>query len=133
MKADLLMTGHVWKKGNPVLLDADFFRNSNNKCRVVADITCDLNEPIACTIRACHIGDSYFYYDPRTGQETKELREDVISVMSVDNLPVNSPKASSIQFGQEFIEHVLPELLNNSDIIKNATICENGTLGNRFI
>lgn len=132
-KADLLITGHVWKKRNPILLDADFFRNPNNKCKVVADITCDLNEPIACTIRACKIGEPYFYYDPISEKETAILQENSISVMSVDNLPCELPQASSVQFGQEFIDHVLPELLNQSDIIKNATICEHGKLGSRFL
>ena len=54
---------------------------------------------------------------------------DAITVMAVDNLPCELPKDASADFGREFIDNVLPHLLNDElGIIKNATICENGDL-----
>ncbi len=131
--ADILFTGHVWKKGNPVLLSNDFFKNRQNRCRVVADITCDIGEPIACTIRPCTIGDPFYYYNPYIQNETLNLEEDSIAVMSVDNLPCELPKDASVDFGNEFIQHILPELVKpTSNIIERATITKNGRLTAKY-
>jgi hypothetical protein len=53
--------------------------------------------------------------------------------MAVSNLPSELPANASEGFGAELIKTVLPELLNpESEMIKNATICEEGRLTARF-
>lgn len=128
--ADLLITGHVWKKGDPLLLPLEFFQSENNLCKVVADVTCDLNGPIACTIKPSVIGTPYYLFDPISAKETKTRDGYTVAVMSVDNLPCELPKDASQSFGQEFITYVLPELLQTgtSEILSRATICERGAL-----
>ena len=77
---------------------------------MIADISCDVDGPIAATIRASKIGDAIFGYDPQTGEEVDYLNEGAIAVMSIDNLPCELPKDASEDFGNELLRHVLPRL-----------------------
>ena len=53
--------------------------------------------------------------------------------MAVDNLPNELPRDASQEFGENWIDEVLPELLNqNSSIIQRATIAENGKLTAKY-
>ena len=53
--------------------------------------------------------------------------------MAVDNLPCELPKDSSEDFGENLINSIIPIISNNSnDIIKGATICEDGDLTEDF-
>ena len=52
--------------------------------------------------------------------------------MAVDNLPCELPKDASEDFGKNLIESVLPILNSNSEILENATICNDGDLTDRF-
>ena len=68
-------------------------------------------------------------YDPQTESEVNFDNENSITVMAVDNLPCELPKDASEDFGREFINKVLPHLINDKDgIIERATICKNGKL-----
>ncbi|GIW22834.1 MAG: hypothetical protein KatS3mg068_1841 [Candidatus Sericytochromatia bacterium] len=55
--------------------------------------------------------------------------------MAVDNLPCELPRDASIDFGNEFIEKILPEILNGdkNKIIENATITEKGKLKDKYL
>ena len=61
-------------------------------------------------------------------------QSDAIAVMAVNNLPCELPKDASEDFGNEFLDKILPSLTNgdNQKIIKNATICRNGDLTQNF-
>ena len=49
--------------------------------------------------------------------------------MSIDNLPCELPRDASEDFGNEFIKHVLPELMKEqSEILNNATEARDGAL-----
>ena len=50
--------------------------------------------------------------------------------MAVDNLPCELPREASEDFGKEFIERVMPSLLDEDKdgIIERATIAKNGKL-----
>ena len=52
--------------------------------------------------------------------------------MAVDNLPCSLPKDASIDFGQVFIDKVLPDLISNRVIVSRATIAMDGELSKRF-
>ena len=54
--------------------------------------------------------------------------------MAIDNLPNELPRDSSASFGEQMLDHVLPDLLKgfNQPIIKNATITEGGDLTENF-
>ena len=53
--------------------------------------------------------------------------------MTIDNLPNELPRDASEAFGDQFIEHILPEFYKEqSDILERATIAKNGQLGKYF-
>lgn len=132
--ADIYYACHLWNAKNPVLLDQSFFQQ-NNRCKVVADISCDLNGPIACTIKASKVSDSIFGYDPATGTEVDFRNEDAVAVMSIDNLPCELPKEASEDFGNEIMKSILPALLNNDAdgiLCKGTETTLEGTLTPQF-
>lgn len=120
--ADIYFACHLWNAKNPILLDQGFFQQ-NTRCKVVADVSCDLNGPIACTIKASKVSDPVFGYDPNTSSEIDFRNEKAVAVMSIDNLPCELPKDASEDFGNEIIKSILPALLNNDA----AGVLWNGT------
>ena len=100
--------------------------------KVVADVSCDIDGPVATTIRPSTISKPIYGYNPLTEQEDDFMNENIVAVMAVDNLPCELPKDSSHDFGSQLIENVLPLLGNKNDIIEKATICKNGDLTIEF-
>ena len=94
------------------------------KIRTIADISCDIDGPVASTIRPSTIENPIYGYNPKTEQEDSFDKEGVITVMAVDNLPCELPKDASEGFGETFVEHVIPAFFNNDEkgILKRARI-----------
>ena len=133
-KADIYFACHLWKSSNPILLKASDLNHPNNRCRVIADISCDINGPIASTIRATSIEDPFYGYDATLQTECDWKEEHAIMVMAIDNLPCELPRDASEDFGNEFIKHVLPELMKDkSEILANATETKDGQLTAPFL
>jgi hypothetical protein len=122
-KANLYIACHLWAAGNPVLLTEEDFAQPDWRCMVVADVSCDTNGPIACTIRSSKIAAPIFGYDRHTGAECDWQKEDAVCVMAIDNLPCELPLDASEDFGNELINKVLPLLLGDDpeQIIWKAT------------
>lgn len=132
--ADIYFACHLWNAKNPILLDQSFFQ-LNPRCKVVADISCDLNGPIACTIRASKVSDSIYGYDPATGTEVNFRTENAVAVMAIDNLPCELPKDASEDFGNEIIKRILPALVNNDTdgiLLRGTQTTSEGTLTPHF-
>ena len=128
-QSDIYFACHLWKSSNPVLITATDLADPKNKCKVIADISCDINGPIAATIKATTIENPFYGYDPLTQQECDWKEENAIMIMSIDNLPCELPRDASEDFGNEFIKHVLPELLKEQSIVlENATEARDGQL-----
>jgi hypothetical protein len=104
------------------------------KIKVVADISCDVNGPIACTIKASTIAEPLFGYLPSEHKEVDVFHPAAIVVMSVDNLPCELPKDASEGFGEMFMKHVIPAFFNGDKdgILQRAKMTENGKLTKRF-
>jgi alanine dehydrogenase len=132
--ADIFMAGHFHANGSPDILTREMLNAPDNKIKVVADISCDVDGPIACTIKASTIADPFFGYLPSSGEEVPYTHPGAIVVMSVDNLPCELPKDASEGFGEMFMEHVIPAFFNNDKdgILKRAKMTENGKLTPRF-
>ena len=62
------------------------------------------------TIRSSTIEQPIYGYNPFTENEDDYLKERIVAVMAVDNLPCELPKDSSEDFGKEFIDKILPTL-----------------------
>lgn len=132
--SDIFMAGHFYANDAPVILTQDMLMAKDSKVKVVADISCDVEGPIACTIKASTIADPLFGYLPSTGKEVDVFHPAAVVVMSVDNLPCELPKDASEGFGEMFMEHVIPEFFNGDKdgILARAKMTENGRLTERF-
>ncbi|MEI7509991.1 MAG: alanine dehydrogenase, partial [Flavobacterium sp.] len=132
--ADIYMAGHFHGNGAPDILTREMLQSPKNKIQVVADISCDVDGPIACTLKASTIADPFFGYLPSQGTEVPYTHPGSIMVMSVDNLPCELPKDASEGFGEMFMEHVIPAFFNGDKdgILQRAKMTENGKLTSRF-
>lgn len=132
--ADIFMAGHFYGNDGPEILSREMLNAPDNKIKVVADISCDVDGPIACTIKASTIADPLFGYLPSEHKEVPYTHPGAIVVMSVDNLPCELPKDASEGFGEMFMKHVIPAFFNGDKdgILERAKITENGKLTPRF-
>jgi len=132
--SDIFMAGHFYGNDAPVILSLDMLRANDNKIKVVADISCDVDGPIACTIKASTIAEPLFGFHPMENKEVDVFHPAAIVVMSVDNLPCELPKDASEGFGEMFMKHVIPAFFNGDKdgILQRAKITENGKLTKRF-
>ena len=132
--ADVFMAGHFHGNGSPDILTHEMLKASDCKIKVVADISCDVDGPIACTIRSSTIAEPFYGYLPIENKEVPYTHPGAIMVMAVDNLPCELPKDASEGFGEMFMEHVIPAFFNNDKdgILQRAKITENGKLTQRF-
>jgi len=128
--ADIFIAGHYYSEGSPYLITKEDVKKSTFKIITVADISCDINGPIACNIRSSEIENPIYGYNPITEKEDNFTKEGVIAVMAVDNLPSELPKEASEDFGKNLLENIFPLLIHEDTdgIIENAIICQNGNL-----
>ena len=128
--ADFFIAGHFYGKGAPAFFSRNQAKNSNFKLKVVADISCDIDGPIACTIRPSTIEKPIYGYDPKTETEIDYKSTSAIAVMAVDNLPCELPKDASEEFGRTFVEKIIPAFFNKDafGVLKRAKMTENGQL-----
>ena len=121
--ADMFIAGHYWAEGSPFLFTRDDMKRSTWKVQVVADVSCDIDGPVACTLRPSTIADPVYGYDPSTETECTYDAPEGITVMAVDNLPCELPRDASHGFGKEMMAHVIPLLVggDRDDMLTNAT------------
>lgn len=129
-KADIFIAGHYYASGSPYLFTRDDAKANSFKLKVVADISCDVDGPVASTIRSSIITDPIYGYHKKLEKEVSLKDDDAIAVMAVSNLPCELPKDSSESFGDDLLEKVIPLLLSKDldDVISKATICRDGDL-----
>lgn len=121
--ADMYIACHYWDSSSPFIFTREDLKDDSVKTSVVADISCDIDGPIACTLRPSSIADPIYGYDPHTESESSYLANGNIAVMAVDNLPCELPKDASEDFGNELIDKVFPFLFGDDPdrIIERAT------------
>jgi len=133
--ADMYIPCHFWNNASPYILTKEVLKDPACKLTVVADISCDIDEPIGCTIRPSTIVDPIYGYNPTTEAEDDFTKEGVIAVMAVDNLPCELPLDASQDFGNELIKYIIPALLQEDpdDIIgRGSETSLQGNLMPRF-
>jgi len=132
--ADIFIAGHYYSSGSPYLFTREDAKSLDFNLKVVADISCDINGPVACTIKPSTIASPIYGYDKQSEQEVDFKNEGAIAVMAVDNLPCELPKDASEDFGNEMLDKIMPSLIISDDeqIFANATICKAGGLTPNF-
>jgi saccharopine dehydrogenase (NAD+, L-lysine-forming) len=111
-QSDMYVACHFWSNKSPNLLTKEDLQKENLRLKVVADISCDIAGPIASTLRPSTIADPIYGYNPKTAEETDYRQDGTITVMAVDNLPCELPKDASEDFGNDFIQFILPTFFN---------------------
>lgn len=132
--SDLYIPCHFWDSDGPKIFSKEEMQSPGFRIRTIADISCDIDDPIPSTIRPSTIADPIYEYDRIKLKEVEEASEDTITVMAVDNLPCELPKDASEDFGKELIKNILPSLMieDKETILARATITQNGKLTNHF-
>lgn len=132
--ADVLITAHFYANEAPQILTREMLQSKDCNIKVVADISCDINGPIACTLRSSTIEEPFYGYLPVENKEVDVFHPAAIVVMAVDNLPCALPKDASEAFGELFLEHIIPAFFNDDKdgILQRAKITEKGKLTPRF-
>ncbi len=133
--ADMYIAGHYWAEGSPFLFTREDMKSEDWAVEVVADVSCDIDGPVACTLRPSTITDPLYGYEPIGETECDFNDPKGITVMAVDNLPCELPRDASHGFGQELMAHVIPLLVggDRDQMLTNAmeTTLE-GTLATKF-
>ena len=132
--SDIYIAGHFYANDAPIILTREMLQSKDCKIKVVADVSCDVNGPIACTLRSSTIAEPLYGYLPNENKEVDVFHPAAIVVMAVDNLPCELPKDASEGFGEMFLEHVIPAFFNEDKdgILKRAKITEKGKLTAKF-
>lgn len=133
-QTDIFIAGHFYGNNAPFLFSREDAKSPDFKINLVADISCDIDGPVASTIRPSSIAEPFYGYDPKTEQEVAFDAKDAITVMAVDNLPCELPKDASEGFGDVFLERVLPSFFNSDKdgVLERAKVTEKGKLTPRF-
>ncbi len=134
--SDLMINGIFWDNKAPAFFTKEEMKESDFRIKVIADVTCDI-APVASipsTLRASTIANPVFGYDPVAEAEAFPYQKNVIDMMTIDNLPNELPRDASQAFGEQFIEHIFQELLEQKEggVIERASVTENGDLGKHF-
>ncbi|MCB9284286.1 MAG: alanine dehydrogenase [Lewinellaceae bacterium] len=134
--ADIFINGIFYDQRAPAFFTVEEMRKPEFNIQVIADVTCDIapKASVPSTLRASTIADPIYGYDPVSRSETQPFQDGIIDVMAIDNLPNEMPRDASRAFGEQFIKHILPELLKQgSPVIERATIAEKGHLTAHFM
>lgn len=136
-KGNLLINGIYWDNKAPALFTKEAMKTAEFNIKVIADITCDIApvSSIPSTLKASTIANPIFGYDVQLEKETQPHQDGVVDMMTVDNLPNELPRDASADFGNQFMEFVLPELFTNKiDMINRASITtKNGELNEPYL
>ncbi|MEN8126148.1 MAG: NAD(P)-dependent oxidoreductase [Bacteroidota bacterium] len=133
-ESDLYIACHFYGTGAPYIFTRDEAKSPDFSIKVVADISCDIDGPVASTLRASTIANPIYGYDPLTEKEIDFLNENAIAVMAVDNLPNELPKDASLGFAHNFVNSVIPAFFNNDKdgVLERARMTQNGKLTKNF-
>ncbi len=131
---DYYIAGHFYGDGAPYIFTREDAKSDTFNIKIIADVSCDIDGPVACTIRPSTIADPIYGYDPVTESEIDYKDPKAIVVMAVDNLPCELPKDASEGFGEMFLSHVIPAFFDGdaNGILERARMTKDGKLTERY-
>lgn len=132
---EMLIAAAYWSPEAPRLFRLEDINSPDFGLSVIADVTCDIGGSIPTTLRASTILDPVYDVDRATGSEIPAFGSQTsISVMAIDNLPCELPRESSLEFGKQLEQWVIPALLEeNAPILERATVARDGDLTLEFM
>jgi len=128
--AKLYIAGHYYDSRAPYIFTREDAKHEDFAITYVADISCDIDGPVASTLRPSTIAEPFYGYLAFEEKEVDHDHPEAIGVMAVDNLPCELPRDASLSFGSDLIEHVIPALFDGDKehILFRATECSDGAL-----
>ncbi len=114
--ADMYIACHYWSEESPYIFSREMAKDPRFNIKLVADISCDIDGPVASTIRPSTIAEPFYAYDPQSEKETEFGRPGSIAVSAVDNLPGELPRDASEDFGNELLKNVIPHFFNSDEL-----------------
>lgn len=132
---DIYIPCHFWSNRAPYIFTRDDARSADFKIKLVSDISCDIDGPVASTIRPSTIAKPFYAYDPMAEKEVPLGALNSIGVSAVDNLPCELPRDASEDFGNELIKNVMPHFFNGDvdEVLERASeTTMDGKLGQHF-
>jgi alanine dehydrogenase len=131
---DYFIAGHFYGDGAPFLYTREDVKKSHFNIKLVADVSCDIDGPVATTLRPSTIADPVYGYDPMSESEVQHTNENAITVMAVDNLPCELPKDASEGFGEMFLKHVIPAFFDEDakGVLERALMTQSGRLTDHY-
>ncbi|WP_111706581.1 NAD(P)-dependent oxidoreductase [Lutibacter citreus] len=132
--ADLYIACHFYGDGAPYLFTREDAKSEDFHIKAIADISCDIDGPVASTIRSSTIAEPMYGYNPIKEKEVDFKNKKAIAVMAVDNLPCELPKDASEGFGESFSKNVIPAFFNNDEngVLFRARMTQDEKLTERF-
>ncbi|WP_299214595.1 NAD(P)-dependent oxidoreductase [uncultured Aquimarina sp.] len=132
--SDMYIAGHFFGDGAPFIYTREDAKSEDFNISIVADVSCDIDGPVATTIRPSTIADPIYGYHPGREEEVDFKDPEAVVVMAVDNLPCELPKDASEGFGDMFLEHVIPAFFNNDadGVLERARMTQDGKLTARY-
>jgi len=139
----ILINAVYWDNNCPRFVTWDalekiFRTNKQPKLCGIADISCDINGSVECTVKATETQMPAYLCDPITRTTTDGHKGDGIVVLAVDNLPCELPNDSSTFFSNQlkpFVSNIIKAdyhtSLEDSGLcpeIKRAVVVYNGKL-----
>lgn len=109
---DIYIPCHFWSDKSPYVFTREDAKSPDFRIKLVSDISCDIDGPVASTIRPSTIAEPFYGYDPLSESEAELGALNSIGVSAVDNLPCELPKDASEDFGNELIKNVIPHFFN---------------------
>jgi saccharopine dehydrogenase (NAD+, L-lysine forming) len=133
----MLVTAHFWDINACPLFTKTDMKSKDFNIKIIADITCDINGSVPCTLRATTIQNPVYDYDVICENIVENVYKNPhhISVMAVDNLPAELPYNASEMFGEQLTKYIFPILMgasDDTDILTRATIAEMGNITKKF-
>jgi alanine dehydrogenase len=108
----VLVNGIYWEAKYPRLVTCEQLRElwsgAPPRLRVIADISCDINGSIECTVRATEPGNPVYVYEPATGQTRDGVQGDGPVILAVDILPCELPVDASRHFSEALSPFLAP-------------------------
>ncbi len=132
---DIFIACHFWDPKSPKFMTKEDMQAPGFKMKLIADVSCDLNGPIPTTIRTSTISEPFFGFNLKEWKEVEPFKPGNLTMMTVDNLPGEAPRNSSIEFANNLIDRVFPSLFgeDTTEIISRASITSlDGKLSEHF-
>jgi alanine dehydrogenase len=116
----VLVNGMYWDDRYPRLITKcelkEMYASGEPKLKVIGDITCDVDGSVESTVKAAPVEDPVFVYHPDSETISSGFSGHGIQMMTVDILPTELPRESTIAFGDALLPYM--EALAHANLAK---------------